>query len=67
LPTPETAWDALGDNLCALRGKGVNVPLADGLLATLAIMHGAELWTRDAHFGLIQKVLPALRLFTESP
>ena len=31
MPTPETAWDSLGDNLCALRGKGVNIPLADGL------------------------------------
>jgi hypothetical protein len=43
VPTPETAWDALGDSLCAPRGRGVNVPLADGLLATLAIVHDIEL------------------------
>src|SRR5947209_7499702 len=67
VPTPEGSWDVLGDNLCALRGHGVTVPLADALLATIAIIHGLELWTRDAHFGLIQGVLPALALFPEPP
>jgi predicted nucleic acid-binding protein len=67
LPTPEGVWDALGDNLCTLRTRGVTVPVPDALLATLAIIHGLELWTRDAHFKLIQGVLTGLRLFAEPP
>jgi predicted nucleic acid-binding protein len=67
VPTPESVWDALGDHLCTLRTHGVTVPLPDALLATVAIIHGLDLWTRDAHFGLIQGVLTALQLFPEPP
>jgi predicted nucleic acid-binding protein len=67
VPTPEAVWDTVGDHLHSLRTKGVTVPFADAILTTLAIVNGVELWTRDAHFGLIQKVLPALQLFTEPP
>jgi len=67
LPTPEVVWDRLGDHLAALRAGGVNVPFADALIATIAIVSDVELWTRDKHFTLIQQVLPALKLFAEPP
>jgi hypothetical protein len=47
--------------------SGVNVPFADALLATLAIEGHHELWSRDAHFALMQRALPALKLFQEPP
>ncbi len=67
LPTPEPVWDHVGDNLQTLRSHGVTLPFADAILATVAIVHNLELWTRDAHFTLIQKHLPALKLFQEPP
>jgi predicted nucleic acid-binding protein len=67
LPTPENDWDAVGDNLCALRGRGVTVPLSDVVIATVAISHDVELWTRDTHFALMLPHLPALKLFQEPP
>jgi predicted nucleic acid-binding protein len=65
--TPESVWDDVGDNLRTLRTNGVTVPFPDAVLATLAIANNLELWTRDAHFTLIQKWLPALKLFQEPP
>jgi len=64
---PESLWDALGDNLAALRQKGITVPFPDAIVSTLAIENDIELWTRDAHFQLIQSVLPKLKLFVEPP
>jgi predicted nucleic acid-binding protein len=40
------------------------VPLADAILATIAIENKLELWTRDTHFQTIQTVFPELKLFT---
>ena len=62
---PEALWDQLGSNLSLLRTAGVVVPFPDALIATIAIERGVELWTRDAHFTQIQRVLPRLRLFQE--
>lgn len=67
LSMPETIWDIVGDNLCTLRTHGITVPMADAILATVAMAHNVELWTRDAHFKLIQQWLPALKLFQEPP
>jgi predicted nucleic acid-binding protein len=67
VPTPDAVWDAVGDNLYALRTNGVTVPFPDAILANLALVNDLELWTRDAHFALIQRVLPALKLFVEPP
>lgn len=63
----EPVWDQVGDNLAALRRAGVNVPFPDVALATVAIFGDLELWTRDAHFAQVQRVLPALSLFAEPP
>jgi predicted nucleic acid-binding protein len=65
--TPESTWDAVGDNLAKLRSSGITVPFPDVVLATVAVEGGHEIWSRDAHFQLIRGALPALRLFPEPP
>ena len=65
--TSELVWNSVGDNAAQLRAQGVNIPLADIVISTLAITHNVELWTRDAHFTNVQRVLPSLRLFPEPP
>ncbi len=67
LTTPESLWDAIGDNLNVLRTGGVTIPFPDAVIATVAIANDIELWTRDAHFTLVQRVLPTLKLFVEPP
>ena len=66
LALPETIWDQVGDNLAALRASGVTVPLADAIIATVAMTNNVELWARDQHFLLIKQVMPALKLFQET-
>jgi predicted nucleic acid-binding protein len=63
----ESLWDEVGLNLVALRSAGLNLPLSDVVIASVAISLGVELWARDQHFLLIQSVLPALKLFPEPP
>jgi predicted nucleic acid-binding protein len=67
VPMPDSVWIAVGDNLAALRSNGVTVPLPDAVIATLGIENGIEVWTRDAHFSAMQKILSRLRLFPEPP
>ena len=62
-PIPDSLWESMGRNQASLSANGVSVPLVDTALATLAIFLDVELWTYDAHFQLIQQVLPALKLF----
>src|SRR4051794_29435906 len=62
---PEAIWDQVGDNLALLRASGVTVPLADAIIATVAMTNDIELWARDQHFPLIGQVMPALKLFKE--
>jgi predicted nucleic acid-binding protein len=64
IPIEQETWDALGANLSLLRSRGVVTPFPDALIATVAIRSDLELWTYDAHFNVIQNVLPALRLFS---
>ena len=63
----DSLWDALGDNLAVLRASGITVPLADAIIATVGMENGIEVWTRDPHFPMMQKVLRPLRLFQEPP
>lgn len=67
IPIADVLWDDVGDNLALLRSRGIAVPFSDVIVATLAISVSIELWTRDKHFILIQRVLPSLRLFVEPP
>jgi predicted nucleic acid-binding protein len=64
---PESLWIRVGDNLAAMRAKGITVSLADAIIATVAIENDLELWARDAHFTMIQGALPQLKLFQEPP
>lgn len=67
VPIDDALWEDVGDNLALLRSQGVNVPLSDAIIATLAIDLRVELWTRDLHFTQMQGVLTTLRLFQEPP
>jgi hypothetical protein len=62
--TPETIWDAVGQNAAALRGNGITVPFTDVLIATLAVENGLPLWTKDKHFQRLGNVMNSLVLFT---
>ncbi|MEM7735202.1 MAG: PIN domain-containing protein [Deinococcota bacterium] len=50
LPTREEDFTEAGTKLAQLRSKGITVPSSDGLIAQLAIRHGATLIANDAHF-----------------
>ena len=53
--------------MATLRRAGVTVPFTDVVIAQVAIASDLELWTRDNDFTHIQRILPQLRLFAESP
>lgn len=67
VPIPLDIWERVGQNLFACRRGGITVPLADAIIATVAIDNNLELWTYDVHFPLMQTVLPPLKLFVEPP
>lgn len=67
VPMPEPLWDAVGDNLAALRRNGLTIPLPDVVIATLGMDLQIEVWSRDPHFPSMQRILPALKLFQEPP
>ena len=58
-------WVTLGRNLYLLRTHGKTVPLADAIIATLAIKFDIPVWTRDKHFPLMKEVLSDLKIFVE--
>lgn len=64
---PNAMWDTIGDLQSQLRSGGLTVPLADAVVAAVALALDAEAWARDAHFPNMQKILPALKLYVESP
>jgi predicted nucleic acid-binding protein len=64
---PDSIWEMLGRSLSLLRTHGIAVPFPDALIATVAIQLQLELWTNDAHFLMIQSVLPQLKLCQEPP
>ena len=65
--TPEAVWDKVGDLLSVLRANGITIPFNDVVIACVSISAGAELWTRDNQFKLIQQLEPQLLLFQEPP
>ncbi|MEX2174930.1 MAG: PIN domain-containing protein [Pirellulaceae bacterium] len=64
---PEGLWDQTGLHLAALRRAGISMPLADVIIATLAMHLDVELWSRDQHHLMLQSAVPQLRLFEEPP
>src|SRR5260370_13881193 len=67
LAISDSIWTNIGDNLAVLRSKGITVPFPDVVIATLGIENDMELCARDPHFPMMQKVLPALKLYQEPP
>jgi len=65
--TVEPLWNLAGDNLAMLYTSGTTVPFPDALVATVAIENDLEVWARDPHFPMMQKILPHLKLFQEPP
>jgi predicted nucleic acid-binding protein len=59
IDTPETLCVTIGDHAALLRARGVNIPLPDAIIATIATTANVELWSRDAHFILAQPFLPS--------
>ena len=66
IPIPADLWRAVGDNLAALRQRGITVPFQDVVIATLAAESNIEVWARDPHFAMMRKAIP-LRLYQEPP
>ncbi|MBR0163496.1 MAG: PIN domain-containing protein [Lachnospiraceae bacterium] len=58
----EEDWQLLGENLYKLRTHGVTVPLADAIIATVAVRNRIAVWTNDHHFKLMQGVLSDLEI-----
>lgn len=67
VPIPDALWDQVGDALATLRAAGLSMPLADVVIAVVAITRNIELWTHDKHFADIQKAMPSLKRFQEGP
>ena len=55
-------WDTLGEQLYTLRIHGLTVPLADAIIACLAIKNDVPVWTRDNHFNKMQEILRELKV-----
>ena len=55
-------WIKAGMASSALRRKGINLPLTDVAIATLAMEHNLSVLTLDKHF----KQIPGLKIYKES-
>ena len=55
-------WDQAAGLGAALRGKGLNFPALDLVIASVAFSGGWKLLTTDGHFTRIRDVLPGLSL-----
>lgn len=58
-------WEGTGFLLQTLRSNGVQIPLADALIAFTAMKYDIPLWTRDSHFKFVQGYYPELKLYEE--
>ena len=65
LITDEYDWEFTGLLLRTLRTNGIQVPLADALIAYSALKYDVPLWTHDTHFELIKRIYPELELYNE--
>ena len=59
-------WDRLGEILYLLRTHGITVPLADAIIATVAIKYGIPVWTGDKHFSMMKDTLNGLEVWEEN-
>lgn len=63
IPLEELIWQKVGNNLNALRKKGITVPFQDVVIATLCIHNNLQLLTKDRHFEQVRTVLTELKIF----
>lgn len=56
--TDAGVWREAAINAYSLGRKGVNVPVADTLISTVAMKNGLSLLHRDKHFEDIARILP---------
>jgi predicted nucleic acid-binding protein len=56
-------WQNVGEAAARLRERGETVALTDIEIAVAALDSSAQLWTRDADFKRIGRVLAGLRFF----
>ncbi|MCR4939772.1 MAG: PIN domain-containing protein [Treponemataceae bacterium] len=63
LITDDYDWDCTGFMLQTLRSRGLQIPLADAMIALTAIKYDIPLWTYDHHFKFIQGCYPELKLY----
>jgi hypothetical protein len=55
LSVDQAVWQSAGRTAYRLRKLGINMPLTDVLIATVAIRHQCRLMHSDKHFKLISK------------
>ncbi len=55
-------WIEIAELFIKLKKSGVTVPFQDGIISYLAIKNNCKVWTKDAHFKVIQSVIPILEL-----
>ena len=65
LSSDDYDWEGTGLILQTLRTNGVQIPLADALIAFTAMKYDIPLWTRDNHFKFVQGYYPELKLYEE--
>lgn len=61
----EYDWEFIGIIMQTLRKNGISVPMADAIIAYIAMKYDLPLWTRDEHFKFIKAVYPELKLYQE--
>ncbi|MBO7583048.1 MAG: PIN domain-containing protein [Treponema sp.] len=57
-------WEGAGFILQTMRSNGFQIPLADAVIAFIAMKYDIPLWTQDTHFLLIQGCYPELKLYS---
>jgi predicted nucleic acid-binding protein len=57
LPMEGAVWERAWKTGCLLKKKGINAPLADILIASLAVEHSCLLLHDDRHFSLMSKAV----------
>ena len=58
----EDDWEVLGDQLYEYRTHGVTVPMPDAIVASIALIYGIPVWSKDGHFDLMRNVIQELQI-----
>lgn len=58
----KTDWIEIAELFAKLKKSDITIPFQDGIISYLAIKHNCKVWTKDAHFKIIQAAIPVLDL-----